>query len=82
VAPRKIRNPDIIDADHRYGKESASHFHFEIAFESLAATDRADFGTFNAQQKYRAEMIAITPDAEGQEILKTKKLIEAYEYLA
>jgi hypothetical protein len=78
----EIRKPGIIDADHRYGRESASHFHFEIAFESLAATDRADFGTFNAQQKYRGEMIAIEQDAKGQEILKTKKLIEAYEYLA
>jgi hypothetical protein len=78
----EIRKPGIIDADHRYGRESASHFHFEIAFESLAATDRADFGTFNAQQKYRAEMIAIEQDARVREILKTKKLIEAYEYLA
>jgi hypothetical protein len=78
----EIRDPDIIDAEHRYGRESASHFHIETAFHSLATTDRADYGTFNAQQNYRAQMIAVTRDAKGQEILQTKKLIEAYEYLA
>jgi hypothetical protein len=77
----EIRDPDIVNAQHRFGKVSARHFHIESPFESLATTDRVDYGTFNAQQKFRGEMIAIEKDAKGREILHTQKLIEAYEYL-
>jgi len=80
------RDPDItenpiISADKRFGKESARHFHLETAFESLAETDRAEYGTFNWQQNYLAERISNAPDVKVQEVLKTRKLIEVYEYL-
>jgi hypothetical protein len=77
----EIRNADIINAHHRFGRASATHFHFEIAFDSLATTDRADYRIFQGQQNYLAEKISNTSDPKVQVILKTTKLIEAYEYL-
>jgi hypothetical protein len=77
----EIRNPDIVNAQHRFGKASATHFHFDTAFESLVATDQADYGIFNRQQNHLAEKISTSSDVKAQEALKTRKLIEAYEYL-
>jgi hypothetical protein len=77
-----LKDGAIIHAPNRFGKESAKHFHIEITFESLATTDRADFDTFNSQQEAITEKISNTPDPEEREILKTTKLIEAYEHVA
>jgi vacuolar-type H+-ATPase subunit I/STV1 len=73
-----LRDDDnIIDPRNRYGKESAKHFYFEMPFQSLATTDRADYDTFNSEQNAIAEKISNTSDAKEREILKTTKLIEA-----
>jgi hypothetical protein len=76
-----LRNPDINSAENRYGKESAKHFYFETPFESLAATDRGDYGTFTLRQGHFAQKISNASDPKEREILKTRRLMEAYEHL-
>jgi len=77
-----IRDADIIDTLNCYGKEPTKHFHFEMAFQSLATTDRADYDAFNSQPNAIAERISNTSDAKEREILRTTKFIEAYDHVA
>ena len=79
--PEIFRAADITNVQHRFGRASADHFHFETAFQSLADTDRVDYGIFKRQQNYLAEQISTTSDPKDHEALRTRKLIEAYEYL-
>lgn len=78
---KKYLEGDIRDPGARYAQALTRHYTYIDPYESLAKVALAEHAAFRTEQQTLAGGIAKATDPKERELLQTRKLIEAYDYL-
>jgi hypothetical protein len=78
---KKYLEGDIRDPGARYAQALTQHYTYINPYESFAKVAMAEHNSFRTDQEILASSIAKATDPKEREMLQTRKLIEAYDYL-